>query len=179
MPVFAVKWIQPTLAWIISSLRAPKSMEGYRSIGGGSPLRRITNEQAEAIAAQLEARGQPANVYVAMRYWKPFTEDAMEQVPFPHTSTPTVVDMPLQNCHCKEDAVACAPPPPPPARRGAQQIWGLLPPCKTTLPLSSPHGIVSHRNCNAYLPNLLPCSPDKYTLSVKLHQSRCSPLAVS
>ncbi|KAK9842615.1 hypothetical protein WJX84_007488 [Apatococcus fuscideae] len=55
-------------------------MEGYRSIGGGSPLRRITNEQAKAIAAQLEARGQPANVYVAMRYWKPFTEDAMEQV---------------------------------------------------------------------------------------------------
>lgn len=78
--VCAVKWIQPTLAWVISSLRAPKSMEGYRSIGGGSPLRRITNEQAKAIAAQLEARGQPANVYVAMRYWKPFTEDAMEQV---------------------------------------------------------------------------------------------------
>lgn len=25
-------------------------------------------------------RGQPASVYVAMRYWKPFTEDAVAQV---------------------------------------------------------------------------------------------------
>lgn len=65
---------------VISSLRAPKSSEGYRAIGGGSPLRRITLEQADALSAALEVRGQPASVYVAMRYWKPFTEDAVAQV---------------------------------------------------------------------------------------------------
>jgi len=36
----AVKFLQPVVATIISTLRAPKSSEGYKSIGGGSPLRR-------------------------------------------------------------------------------------------------------------------------------------------
>jgi protoheme ferro-lyase len=65
---------------VISSLRTPKSSEGYRAIGGGSPLRRITLEQADALQEALAVRGQPASVYVAMRYWKPFTEDAVAQV---------------------------------------------------------------------------------------------------
>ena len=51
----------------------------YKAIGGGSPLRRITEEQAEALAQSLRRKGQEASVYVAMRYWKPFTEDAIEQ----------------------------------------------------------------------------------------------------
>lgn len=68
------------LRQVISSLRAPKSSEGYRAIGGGSPLRRITLEQADALSEALAVRGQPASVYVAMRYWKPFTEDAVAQV---------------------------------------------------------------------------------------------------
>ena len=28
----------------------------------------------------MRRKGQEASVYVAMRYWKPFTEDAIEQV---------------------------------------------------------------------------------------------------
>ena len=69
------------MATIISTLRAPKSSEGYKSIGGGSPLRRITDEQAEALSSALQIRGLDARVYVGMRYWKPFTEEAIEQVP--------------------------------------------------------------------------------------------------
>ena len=34
--------LQKPLAWLISTLRSGKSKEAYRSIGGGSPLRRIT-----------------------------------------------------------------------------------------------------------------------------------------
>lgn len=68
---------------VISTLRAPKSSEGYRAIGGGSPLRAITLQQADALRKALERKGQPANVYVAMRYWRPFTEDAIAQVPPP------------------------------------------------------------------------------------------------
>eukprot|EP00958_Prasinococcus_capsulatus_P004222 scaffold389_cov382-Prasinococcus_capsulatus_cf.AAC.32 len=48
--------------------------------GGGSPLRRITEQQAGALGQALAARGQDARVYVGMRYWNPFTEEAMLQI---------------------------------------------------------------------------------------------------
>lgn len=35
----ALKFLQPVLANVISTLRSPKSSEGYAAIGGGSPLR--------------------------------------------------------------------------------------------------------------------------------------------
>lgn len=74
------QFLQPFLAWTISTLRAPKSAEGYKAIGGGSPLRRITEEQAEALQKGLRSKGIDASVYVGMRYWNPFTEEALEQV---------------------------------------------------------------------------------------------------
>ncbi|PPD97436.1 hypothetical protein GOBAR_DD05552 [Gossypium barbadense] len=40
------QFLQKPLAQFISVLRAPKSKEGYASIGGGSPLRQITDAQA-------------------------------------------------------------------------------------------------------------------------------------
>eukprot|EP00891_Asterochloris_glomerata_P006056 jgi/Astpho2/6056/Aster-04006 len=74
------RFAQPALAWLISKLRASKSAEGYKAIGGGSPLRRITGEQGEALRAALQRKGQDAAVYVAMRYWYPFTEEALESI---------------------------------------------------------------------------------------------------
>nr|XP_043627729.1 ferrochelatase-2, chloroplastic-like [Erigeron canadensis] len=74
------RFLQRPLAQLISTLRAPKSKEGYASIGGGSPLRKITDEQADALKTALEAKEVPANVYVAMRYWHPFTEEAVQQI---------------------------------------------------------------------------------------------------
>ncbi|KAJ6957525.1 hypothetical protein NC653_039475 [Populus alba x Populus x berolinensis] len=54
---------------LCSVLRAPKSKEGYASIGGGSPLRKITDELADGIEMALQAnKGLTANVYVGMRY---------------------------------------------------------------------------------------------------------------
>ncbi len=76
----AARFLQRPLAKLISTLRAPKSSEGYKAIGGGSPLRRITEEQAAALAQSLKRRGLAASVYVGMRYWTPFIDDAMEQV---------------------------------------------------------------------------------------------------
>ncbi len=81
--VRAARFLQRPLAKLISSLRAPKSSEGYKRIGGGSPLRRITEQQADALAAALKTEGLDAKVYVGMRYWSPFIEDAMDQVGFP------------------------------------------------------------------------------------------------
>lgn len=76
----AAQFLQPVLAQVISLARAPKSAEGYKAIGGGSPLRRITDEQAVALQAALQAKGQVADVYVGMRYWHPYTEEALEQI---------------------------------------------------------------------------------------------------
>ncbi|KAK6116849.1 hypothetical protein DH2020_049415 [Rehmannia glutinosa] len=74
------RFLQRPLAQLISVLRAPKSKEGYAAIGGGSPLRKITDEQASALKLALEAKEVCANVYVAMRYWHPFTEEAVHQI---------------------------------------------------------------------------------------------------
>ncbi|EOX94121.1 Ferrochelatase 2 isoform 2 [Theobroma cacao] len=74
------RFLQKPLAQFISVLRAPKSKEGYASIGGGSPLRRITDAQAEELRKSLWVKNVPAKVYVGMRYWHPFTEEAIEQI---------------------------------------------------------------------------------------------------
>ena len=69
--------LQKPLAWLISTLRSRKSQKAYLSIGGGSPLRRITEQQARELQSQLRQRGVNATSYVAMRYWHPFTESAV------------------------------------------------------------------------------------------------------
>lgn len=73
-------WMQKPLAWLISTSRAKKSQENYKLIGGGSPLRRITEEQAQALQASLREKGQDAQVYIGMRYWHPFTEEAIARI---------------------------------------------------------------------------------------------------
>ena len=73
-------WLQSPLAWLISTLRYSKSQENYKSIGGGSPLRRITEEQAAALQKRLQEKGQAVQVYIGMRYWHPFTEEALVQI---------------------------------------------------------------------------------------------------
>jgi ferrochelatase len=65
------------LAWFIASRRTKTSQENYKQIGGGSPLRRITEAQGEALKEQLHYLGQEANIYVGMRYWHPYTEEAI------------------------------------------------------------------------------------------------------
>ena len=69
--------LQKPLAWIISTSRYKKSRGYYEQIGGGSPLRKITDEQARALEGALARRGIEAKAYVGMRYWKPFTEEAI------------------------------------------------------------------------------------------------------
>ena len=73
-------WLQKPLAWFISSRRAESSQENYKQIGGGSPLRRITEEQGDALKTALEKKGQDAEIYIGMRYWHPFTEEAVDSI---------------------------------------------------------------------------------------------------
>ncbi|GJP34995.1 hypothetical protein CLOM_g19465 [Closterium sp. NIES-68] len=76
----ALRFLQRPIAQFISTMRAPKSQEGYAAIGGGSPLRRITMDQAEELSKALQKKELPAKVYVGMRYWHPFTEEAIYQI---------------------------------------------------------------------------------------------------
>jgi protoporphyrin/coproporphyrin ferrochelatase len=75
-----IRAMQKPLAWLISTARHKKSSGYYAQIGGGSPLRRITEEQAAALREELARRGVEANVYVGMRYWRPFTEEAIDRI---------------------------------------------------------------------------------------------------
>jgi ferrochelatase len=73
------KLVRNTLAWLIATARQQKSRNLYRQIGGGSPLRKITEGQAKALEERLAMRGFPARVYVGMRCWKPTIDEAVEQ----------------------------------------------------------------------------------------------------
>lgn len=44
------------------------------------PYKYSLHYQAQALKLALESKNVPANVYVAMRYWYPFTEEAVDQV---------------------------------------------------------------------------------------------------
>ncbi|KAK8513643.1 hypothetical protein V6N13_002374 [Hibiscus sabdariffa] len=123
------KFLQRPLAKLVSILLAPRTKKRYAAIGGGSPLRRLTDEQvksldklewftffsgeqlcfvrvfslewnhifcfsllvmcvyrlenffaADALRMALEGKNLLADVYVGMRYWYPFVEEAVEQI---------------------------------------------------------------------------------------------------
>jgi len=66
------------LAKLISTTRARKVQHHYATIGGASPIRRHTEQQARALEFELCRQGVDARCFVAMRYWHPFTREAME-----------------------------------------------------------------------------------------------------
>src|SRR5882762_3765646 len=68
------------LAKLISTTRARKVQHHYATIGGGSPIRRFTEQQARALEAELTHAGLDVRCFVAMRYWHPFTGEAIEQL---------------------------------------------------------------------------------------------------
>jgi ferrochelatase len=75
---FRPAFLRRFVATRIARSRAPKVAKDYAQIGGASPLPRLTEGQARALEAELERRapGRFATA-VAMRYWAPWTEDAV------------------------------------------------------------------------------------------------------
>lgn len=69
--------IQKPLARFISKVRARKTRHYYELMGGRSPQREQTQEQAHALQKLL---GKRYRVVVAMRYWHPFTEEALREL---------------------------------------------------------------------------------------------------
>ena len=81
------------LAKLISTTRARKVQHHYATIGGGSPIRHFTERQAIALETELSRRGRDARCFVAMRYWHPFTSEAIAQLRAAHCDE--VVLLPL------------------------------------------------------------------------------------
>jgi ferrochelatase len=68
------------LAKLISTTRARKVQHHYATIGGCSPIRRNTERQAHALELELNGLGLNAQCFVAMRYWHPFTSEAIARL---------------------------------------------------------------------------------------------------
>jgi protoporphyrin/coproporphyrin ferrochelatase len=68
------------LAKLISTTRSRKVQHHYASIGGGSPIRPNTERQARALEHELRRQRIDAHCFVAMRYWHPFTAEAIAQL---------------------------------------------------------------------------------------------------
>ncbi len=68
------------LAKLISTTRSRKVQHHYAILGGGSPIRPNTERQASALERELRTQGVDAHCFVAMRYWHPFTAEAIAQL---------------------------------------------------------------------------------------------------
>lgn len=73
--------LQPVVARIIAKARGNGVRRNYASIGGGSPQLRLTRAQAQALNDRLDRTGgRRFLVEVAMRYWQPGTDEALERL---------------------------------------------------------------------------------------------------
>jgi len=70
-------FVQPLIARFIASRRSKKVADHYRLIGGKSPLRELTGKQAAELEKVL---GNGYRCFMAMRYWKPDTAEALEAI---------------------------------------------------------------------------------------------------
>ncbi|MGQ0740733.1 MAG: ferrochelatase [Alphaproteobacteria bacterium] len=73
-------FLRRPLADVIARRRAPVTRGMYERIGGRSPLLAETEAQAQALEEALSRLGAKARCFIAMRHWRPFTEDAVEAV---------------------------------------------------------------------------------------------------
>lgn len=73
-------FLRMPLARFIARRRAPIAREIYAKLGGRSPILEETQMQAAALEQTLATRGHEARAFIAMRCWKPFTDDAARDV---------------------------------------------------------------------------------------------------
>jgi ferrochelatase len=64
---------------------------------GHSPLTEITEEQARLVEAELAATGEPVQVYVGMRNWRPYIPDVVRQMRADGVEEAAVICMAPQN----------------------------------------------------------------------------------
>lgn len=74
--------LQPVLSKIIAKSRAKKVRGRYEAIGGGSPINRLTQEQAWALGKLLNSTDDEHKyfIFIGMRYWHPLIEDSLKKI---------------------------------------------------------------------------------------------------
>ncbi len=78
--IFKIPIGQKLFAKLISHFRAPKVIEEYKLIGGKSPIGEWTEIQRTKLEKKLRSSISQIDVFIAMRYWKPFTKEVTERV---------------------------------------------------------------------------------------------------
>jgi len=78
--IFNLPFGQNLFAKLISHNRAPKVINEYKLIGGKSPIGMWTEKQRAMLEKNLRKDNPSINVYTAMRYWKPFTNEIVSKV---------------------------------------------------------------------------------------------------
>ncbi|MGN6514467.1 MAG: ferrochelatase [Rhizomicrobium sp.] len=73
-------FVRNPLGRYIAKRRAPVAREIYAKIGGRSPILEETQAQALALHAALIEEDFETSCFFAMRYWKPFADDAARDV---------------------------------------------------------------------------------------------------
>jgi ferrochelatase len=63
---------------MIARKRGPSVRDNYRRIGGRSPQLPLTEAQGRALETRLNSNGRRVRSFIAMRYWQPTTEQALE-----------------------------------------------------------------------------------------------------
>ncbi|XP_070178647.1 ferrochelatase, mitochondrial-like isoform X2 [Littorina saxatilis] len=74
---------QNKLAPVIARRRTPKIIEQYQKIGGGSPIKKWTELQGQAmvdILDEISPDTAPHKYYIGFRYAHPLTEDTIQQL---------------------------------------------------------------------------------------------------
>lgn len=80
IPLPGGRYVQELFADRVSQKRAPATVAQYAKIGGGSPLVPMTYAQAEAVHAELKAGGLEIDLFVGMRYTRPFIREALSAI---------------------------------------------------------------------------------------------------
>ncbi len=78
--IFNLPFGQKLFAKLISSRRTPKIAEEYKLIGGKSPINEWTEKQRAMLQEYLRNDFPSLDVYTAMRYWKPLTDEIVSKV---------------------------------------------------------------------------------------------------
>ncbi|MBZ5701449.1 MAG: ferrochelatase [Acidobacteriia bacterium] len=77
IPLGPLNFLRRPLARLIASRRSKPVAGRYAQIGGRSPIRALTERQRDALVAALAPHMDPVAV-IAMRYWHPLTEEAVQ-----------------------------------------------------------------------------------------------------
>jgi ferrochelatase len=72
--------VRRPLAKFIAARRAPLAKQIYQHLGGSSPILPETEAQGRMLEEALRREGHEAKCFIAMRCWRPFTQEAVEAV---------------------------------------------------------------------------------------------------